>query len=724
MTTFQDIDSEELMQTDDRIVAEAKRRFDFAETYEAHTRQLEREDLKFAYGDSDNEWQWPKDIQDRLEKRVRLTVNKTRQHCLQIINDAKQNKSSMKVRPTGNGATFKSAEIYEGLLRHIEYQSNAQAIYGYATKYQVYSGVGYWRVVTDYASDESFDQEIYLRRVKDPNAVYLDPNVVELDALDAKWAFVFDDMPKEDFAEQYPEFKNVASLNTLSTATNSWIKDKSVRVAEYFRCVPKKDQLLHMTHPVTKARSIVKASTVPPDILQSILDDPTTVTRHIMDTKVEWYLICGDIIIDRRVWPGKYIPIIRLLGDEIEIDSRLERSGHVRYMKDPQRMYNYMSSANVEFTALQGKTPYLAPKKAVESNINDWRSANQKNFAVLTYNHVDEDGTPIPPPQRQEPPQVGAAFIEGLKVASQEMMMASGQYEESFGQKSQAISGKAINARERQGDNATYHFIDQLGISITATAKVIMDLIPKVYDVPRVNKILAQDGTESDVTVNPHVAEAYLEKRSKEGQEVEKIFNPNVGRYSVQADIGPAYATQRQEAFNAITQVLSMNKELTTVIGDLLFKSADFPMADKIAERLERMVPAQAKGDGPSPQDQKMQANIASLTKDIHTLLEDNAKLKIQLKGKDEMRDIDAYDAITKRMSALFKDHQVTPKDFARMMHDMMMQEHAASLTPTLDANAGTLADDAQDQQGNAAAQGGEQVAAQAGQQPPPQGQQ
>jgi chaperonin cofactor prefoldin len=700
MTTFSDLDQEKAMQADDRIIAEAKRRFDYAETYEAHTRQLELEDLKFAYGDSDNQWQWPKDIQDRLDKRVRLTINKARQHCLQVINDAKQNKSSIKVRPTGNGATFKAAEIWEGLIRHIEYQSSAQAVYGYASKFQVYAGVGYWRVVTDYANDDSFDQEIFIKRVKDPKSVYLDPNLVELDALDAKWAFVFDDMPKEDFDEQYPDFRQVASRSTLSTSSQSWIKDKSVRVAEYFRCVPKSDKLLHMTDPATKQRNIVRASKIYDEQLrQQIIDDPSTVVRDIVDTQVEWYLICGDQIVDRRKWPGRYIPIVRLLGDEIEIDSRLERSGHIRYLKDPQRMYNYMSSANVEFTALQGKTPYIAPKQAVEKNLNDWRMANQKNFSVLTYEHVDEDGNQIPAPQRQEPPAVGEAFIQGLQIAQQEMMMASGQYEESFGQRSQAISGKAINERERQGDNATYHFIDQLGISITATGKIIMDLVPKIYDVPRVTKILAQDGTESDVTINPHNTVAYLQQRSKDGKDIENIFNPNVGKYWVQADIGPAYATQRQEAFNAISQIITANKELSLIVGDLLFKSADFPMADKIAERLERMVPAQAKGEGATPQEQEMQANMQALTKDLQTLLADNAKLKIQLKGKDEMRDIDSYKALTERMSILFREHQVTPKDIAAMLHDLMKEEHRVSLQPVVDANDPALEKDAAEEQ-------------------------
>lgn len=675
-----DVFQEELLKGDDRVIAEAKRRFDYAEDYESNARQLELMDIKFAHGDSDNHYQWPYDIRSRLQQKVTLTVNKTRQHCLQIINDSEQNKPSIKIRPTGNGATFEAAETFEGIMRYIEYISNAQAVYLHAIKYQVTSGIGYWRIVTNYAHDDSFDQEIFIQSIKDPRSVYIDPDVKELDALDAKWAFVFDDMPKEDFLKDYPEDRDVMTQTSLSSSSRNWIKDNSVRVAEYFRVTTEKDKLLHITDPQTEQKTVIRASKLSGDLLKEVMDDPNTQSRDIEVDKVEWFLIAGDRIIDRRDWPGKYIPIIRCVGEELEIEGRLHRAGHVRYLKDAQRMYNYWTSAATEAIALQSKTPYIAAKKAIEGSFDQWKDANSKNYSVLIYNHVDEQNNPIPAPQRQGPPQMSQGYVQGMQTASTEMMMASGQYQAAGQSGENEISGKAINERQRQGEMATAHFLSQQAISITATGKVILDLIPKIYDVPRVIKILAQDGEESNVQLDPNAKQAFAQKKSQNEQEAQAIFNPNVGKYWVQADIGPAYATQRQEAFNAITQILIHNQNLTPVIGDLLFKNADFPGADEIAERLERMVPPQAKGE-PAPNagqiamDQKLQQHMQRLTFD-------NEKLRLELKGKDQQKEIDVYEALTKRMQILFEHHQITPKDWALMNHDLVKEEHLASLEP------------------------------------------
>src|SRR5580698_1482470 len=212
-----DLANEEMKDGDEKIIAEAKRRFHYCEEYESRARQLELDDIKFGHGDSDNHFQWPNEIRARLRNKPILTVNKTRQHCLQIINEAAQNPHSIKYRPTGGEATFEAAETLEGLARHIEYKSNATAVYNHARMYQVYSGIGYWRVVTDWADEDSFDQDIFIRRIKDPRCVYIDSNVKEIDGLDAKYAFIFDDMPKEVFKEEYPDYANVPSSTTLDT---------------------------------------------------------------------------------------------------------------------------------------------------------------------------------------------------------------------------------------------------------------------------------------------------------------------------------------------------------------------------------------------------------------------------------------------------------------------------------------------------------------------------
>lgn len=673
-----------------KLIEQAKKDFQRIQDFEGKARKNWNEDIKFANADSENGYQWPNKIRINrdLDDRPCLTINKVRQHCLQIINDAKQNKPSIKIRPTGGKATYESAQAFEGVVRYIEYISNAQTAYDTATVFQVQGGIGYWRIVTDYAGDDTFDQEVFIRRVKDPLTVYLDPDAQEADKSDGKIAFVFDDMLKDDFKAAYPDWVDLVGNAALGNG-DGWIDDKHIRVAEYFKVIKKKDKL-YALEDHKGGTHIVRESKIPEDLKSFIIDVPANRIRAIEDNVVEWYLIAGNRVIEKREWPGRYIPIVPLIGEEVVIEGELDRKGHVRNMKDPQRMYNYWSSSAVEFVALQGKSPWVAPARAIEGLETYWGNANRTNHAVLPWNDIDDEGKPVAAPFKPQAPQMAPAYIEGMKVSAGEMEFVTGQYAPQMGEPSNERSGKAINARQRQGDRSTYHFVDNLGVAIGYTGRILIDLIPKIYDTKRVIKMLAEDGTQDEITVDPHSPEA-LQMAQKQKRKVMSIFNPSVGKYGVEADIGPAYATKREEAFNAFTQLLGQSPQLVGTIGDLMFRFADFPGADKIAERLERLVPPNIKGDGPTPQMQKAAQLIQHLGGLLKTAQNQLTEEKSKSKSFAEKRDIDAYKAFTDRMEVLFKEHQVTPKDLSRMLHELMQQEHSVSLQPPVNAANETL---------------------------------
>jgi hypothetical protein len=680
--------TEKQSEKDKEIIQEAKDRFKYCEEWESTARQRFVDDLKFANGDADNHYQWPDELYSSrdLEQRPCLTINKTRQHCLNIINDAKQNKPSVKIKPVGNEATYEASQVYEGVVRRIEYQSNAQAAYDSATSYQVQAGIGYWRIVTDFSGDDSFDQEIFIRRMKDPLCVYLDPDISEVDGSDAGFGFIFDDMPRDEFERQYPQYKDKVGQAALGN-NDGWIDEDHVRVCEYYRRVEKKDRLMAMTDPSTGQQTIVRASKIPKEILSMVVDDPTTKIREICENEIEYFFIVGDEICDRTIWPGKYIPIVRVIGEETVIDGVLDRKGHTRAMKDPQRMYNYWTSAAAEQVALQGKSPYIAPARAIEGYETYWQNANKENYSVLPYNDVDDTGKEIKGPTRSEPAMMSTAYVEGMKITSEELMAVSGQYQADLGMPSNEKSGVAIQQRQRQGDNATYHFIDNLAIAIRFTGKILIDLIPKIYDTPRLIKIMAEDGVEHHVTVDPNAKAAYIEERAEQGEAIKSIFNPNVGKYDVEADIGPAYATRRQEAFNALSQIIAQSPELMKVAGDLLFKAADFPMAEEVAERLKKLVPSQLLEGGASPEVQALNGQIQQMQQVMQNLAQQLAEEKMKNKNKSSDEKIGAYDAITKRLDVITK-HILTPKDAGQMLHDVMMEEHRTGLQADLQAQA------------------------------------
>lgn len=677
---------EDFLKGNEKILAEAKNRFQHAETWESDFRKAYLDDLKFANADAINMFAWPNAVRRNrdMDQRPCLTVNKVHQHNLHIINNSKQNKPSVKIRPVGDKASFEAADVFEGIVRRIEYISNAQAAYDKATEFQVTCGIGYWRVVTDYASEEvspeAFDQDIFIRRIKDPLNVYLDPDINEIDGSDARFGFIFDNMPLKEFNQKYPKFKDPPVNSSLGESSNSWITVDHARVAEYYRRVEHKKTIVAFVDPTTGETKVLPKKDIPKELLGPLLEDPNTRTREITEPVIEWYLIAGDEIVDKNIWPGKYIPIVRIIGEETIIDGELDRKGHTRALLDPQRIYNYWTSAAVEFVALQGKQPFIGAAAAIEGYETFWETANVINYSVLPYKNRDDDGQEIPPPQRDQPPQFAPAYIQGMQVSANEMQMVSGQYQAVMGEESNETSGKAINERQRQGETATYHFIDNLAHGIRYTGKILLDLIPKIYDTPRVLKILSESGEETVVNLDPKAAQAHEEQRNRITNEVKTIFNPNVGRYDVQADIGPNYGTRRQEAFNAFSQIATQSPQMMSLVGDLLFKSADFPGAEDIAERLHRMVPAQALGEDAPPEIKALQGQVQHLQQITGKLLEELGTTRSDLKNKDEESEVKIYDAITSRMKVLLPT-MINPHDIALEIAQFMRDSQNTDVT-------------------------------------------
>ncbi|RPW28496.1 hypothetical protein IPC756_23450 [Pseudomonas aeruginosa] len=644
-----------MAEKEDEIVQEAKERFKYALDFEDSFRKLFVDDLKFCSADSDNGYQWPNDLRKNREIDARpcLTINKTRQHVLLITNDAKQNKPSVKVQATGGDATYEAAQVFEGVVRHIEYISNAQDAYDTALEHQVQGGVGYWRVVTDYVDDESFDQDIFIKRVRDPLCVLIDPDAKEADASDAKWGFVFDNLKKEDFKRKYPriEVGNDAPLGEGS----DWVTEDHVRVAEYYRCEYVKDELIALPVPDEFGGStiqMIKASEMPADILKAIRGDESIQRRPIQRKTWKWYLIAGGKIVDKKDWPGDTLPIVKAVGEEMIIEGKLERKGHVRNLKDPQRMYNYWTSSAVEQVALQGKQPYIAAAEAIEGFENYYETANVQNYSYLPYNGVDEQGNQIPPPAREQPPVMAAAYINGMQIAGEEMKMVSGQYDPAQGDNPLDQSGVAIRMQQRKSDGATYQYTDNLAKAVRRTGKILIDLIPKIYDTKRVIRILAEDGTESEVTIDPDLQQPMVEEQGPD-ETVNRIFNPSVGKYDVIADTGPSYATRRDEAFEAMSMMMQSDPEFKTVAGDLYFRTANFPMAEELAERFSRLIPDNIKGEGPPPELVQAQQTIEQLQGQLSESLRALADLQRDMNDKSDSNKINEYKAITERMDKL-----------------------------------------------------------------------
>lgn len=666
-------------------VEEAHERCEYGLDYEQNARELYKKDFMFANGDSDNGYQWEDNDRNsrRDDGRPCLTVNKVRQYNFNIINDARQNKAAIKFMPTGNGATFESAKIWNALARNIEYQSNASDAYDTANSLMVQAGWGHVRVVAEYVSPRSFQQRLRIVQVPDTLKVIIDPFAQEKDKSDARWAIIFEDFVRKEFVRLFPKYEKFIAQNAISEGV-TWLTPETVRVAEYFRVVEEPVELVEVEDEDPERLPMLLYRDEIPEKLYAQYEAEGRIgrSRESSRRRVEWFYVVGDTVVEWNEWPGQIIPIATFVAEELIVEGKLDRKSHTRALKDPQRIYNWNTSAGVEYGALQTKTPWLAAAEAIESLEQDWKDANRQNKAVLTYNAFDEQGNPIPKPERIQPPISSPLAMDGAKLAAEEMSMVSGQYESQMGAPSNERSGKAINERQRMGDRSTYHYIDASARAIRFIGKVILDVAPRIYSQAQMLQILAEDGQSLQVKLDPTLAQAYKQEQDENGEIVERVFNPSIGTYDVQADVGPGYATRREETFNALVLLLTQAPQLVGVIGDLLMRSGDFMYADEAAERLRRMVPPQALGQGPSQSEQMMQMQIEKLKQLLGKLSEELMGAKVKLKARDEKRDVEIYRAFTERMKVLEAskvDEKGHALAVAQLIKDMMADSLDAS---------------------------------------------
>ncbi|CAB4172078.1 Phage P22-like portal protein [uncultured Caudovirales phage] len=638
------------------LLETARSRMRIAIAAYSESREDELDDLRFAAGSPDNQWQWPADVLatrgsvqgQTINARPCLTINKLPQHIKQVTNDQRQNRPAGKVIPADDKADIEVAEIFDGIVRHIEYISDADVAYDTACENQVMYGEGYIRVLTEYCDENSFDQDIRIGRIRNSFSVYMDPTIQDPCGSDAQWCFITHEMLTEEFERQFPNANPISTLQSQGVGDQSmsqWVSDNTVRIAEYFYIEHKADTLNMYPGGATAFAGSPEAKQL------EAMGMPVAKTRKVDRQTVKWCKINGYEVLEERDWAGKYIPVVRVVGNEFEVDGRLFVSGLVRNAKDAQRMYNYWVSQEAEMLALAPKAPFIGYGGQFEGYESQWKTANVNNWPYLEVNPdaTDGQGGALPLPQRAQPPMASSGLLQAKAGASDDIKATTGQYDSSLGATSNERSGKAIMARERQTDTGTYHYVDNLARAVRYVTRQIVDLIPKIYDTQRIARIIGEDGETDSAKINPQQQEPVKKIVDQSGIVIEKIYNPSVGKYDVCVTTGPSYMTKRQEALEAMGNLLQGNPDLWKVAGDLFVKNMDWPGAQEMAKRFAKTIDPKLLEDGEDPAIQAANQQIQAMGQEMeqmHTMLQNVSKSM----EAQELK-IKAYDAETKRIS-------------------------------------------------------------------------
>lgn len=584
-------------QEDQDIIAEVKHRFTLSVSADGENHKEALNDLEFLKGN-----QWP-EAQRRTREadgRPCLTVNKLPTFLQQVTNDQRQNRANIKVSPTSMDSNPKTAELLQGMIKHIEYDSSADAAYDTAVNSAAGIGFGYFRLVTDYCDPNSFDQEIRFKRIRNPFTVYFDPASTEPDGSDSQWVLITEKMTKTEFKAKYPDATITVQGFSIAGPGDSnrqdWVWQDMVRIAEYYRIEFEPATLYLLGDGTTTTTAPPKGTAV-------------TKTRPTVLKKVMWRLITPYEILESVEIKCQWIPVFPVYGTEIDIDGKIYRAGLIRNAKDPATMYNFWMTSATEEVSLRPKTPFIGAEGAFEGHEKKWLQANNRSFPYLEYKPTSVDGQLAPPPSRQPMADVPVGVLAMAAHASDNIKQTTGLFDSSLGAAGNATSGKQEIAQQKQGNVANFHYTDNFIRTLRHAGKCIIDMIPHYYDSARLVRARAEDGTVTQHAINTWDAAA------------EAIVNDlSVGKYDVAVTAGPSYATMRAEAADAMVQFGQSWPKLMDIAGDQVVKAMNWPGAEEIAERIARTIPDNIKNnpdDGPAPIPPEAQQQIDELKQQL-----------------------------------------------------------------------------------------------------------
>ncbi len=592
---------------EEAFLAEARERFQQDVDFDRENTDEAKADLKFFAGE-----QWDAEDIKARNGRPCLTINQLPQFVAQVVGDMRVNRPAIKVRPAED-ADKDLASVREGLIRAIEHQSNAQQVYAIAGQAQVACGIGNFRVVLDYATDDAFEMDIKIKSIPSPFAVVWDAFRTEPTGADAGHCFVAEDMPRKTFEALYPEHRpdDLGTDLASELMAGGWNTRDTVRVTEYWIMKERDAEIALLQDGSIKEITKANAAQLEPMIATNARGEP--LRRKSRKRTACMYLITGHAILAKPVeYPISRIPVFRVPGWEVNTGEKTIRFGLVRFARDPTRLKNYWRSVAAEVLALAPKQQWLVHENQ-EGDAEDFRQAHASGDNVLVWSGNV-------PPQRMDPAAVPVALLQEAALNAQDMKDVTGIHDASLGIKSNETSGKAILARQREGDVASYIYHDNLKAAIAQCGMIVNAFIPLVFDTARTVRVLGEDEVQTVKRVN--------DPNDPDSVDLAK------GKYDIVVETGPSYSTKRVEAAESMAQFFQAVPMAGQIAGDLFAMAQDWPMAQDIGERMRRAMPPELVKDKdaePEPPDPAQQAQMQAQQQAMQ-MQQQGAALDLRLK--------------------------------------------------------------------------------------------
>lgn len=646
----------------DDLIKEAREAIATSYEFDRDNRREAVEDLRFVAG-----FQWSQQALSERRGRPIVTINRSGQFLRQVSNPIRQNMPTLKVEPDGKD-DMEGAEVINGIFRRIQYNSSASHVYANAVEHMIACGVGWFRIVSDYTDEESFDQELFIKRIYNPLSVYPDPSSLEPDRSDMNWCVVSEMIPRKAFEAMYPGKKSEGmDTPTNGVAGNSvaWGTQDYVRVAEYWRRKEVQKQIARLSDGQT-----VNITDMPPRQLSFLKANGMILdVRPSKGYAVEMNLVSGaEQLAETYTCPCRWIPVVPVIGAEVPLEQGIYRHGLIRFQREIGRLKNYFLSVAAESMGQQPKAPYTVNMESIKKYKGLWDKANISPTPYLPYDGDKE-------PKRMEPPPLPAGFVQFAQVLTDEEKAATGIYDAALGARSNETSGIAINGRIEQGNQANFHYIDNLEHSLEHTGRILLDMIPKIYDTQRVLRMKGEDGTEKEAAIN-------MPTISDHGEPMMINDLSKMKFKSVRVVMGPSYASRRQEAVNQLAQLVQSMPQIGQLGGDIIVRNMDFDGAEELAERLRSVLPPQVLAITNPEMAQQMQPP--------DPMDDPVVRADVELKAAQAMKTFAEAQAVGFQIDAGMQGDPVDPLQQATS-HAAMIQQQAAATEAHHRANGAAL---------------------------------
>jgi len=651
---------------DEKLLAFARECYDEAAEYWNPYRLLADEWASFLAGD-----QWPQALRALRENDVNgarpcLTMDRTGQYVRQVLNDARQNRSGISVRQASASAHPKAAEVLQDHVRYLEYVSRAHLAYDHALKHSAALGLGWFRLVPVVVDESRNIQELRIRRVPNWRSVLSD-DWSEPDGSDMGFCFITESMRKKRFEKEYP---NVDTQGWEGEYPR-WIESDRIMIAEFLHvCDGSEDYVILEGG---EAMTVENFGAMYPDEMQR-----PEVRGENLGAKikyVEWCKLTANAVLSKTRFPSKYIPVIPVIGNEFWVDDKRCLDGMVKWSLDAQRAYNYARSSDVEVISLAPKVPWVGYEGQFEGHTQKWQLANRANIPYLEAKPItDSAGAVLPLPRREQPP-VASGWQSQAMISAGDIEAGLGMYKAAVGAPSNERSGTALRARRAESDTSTFHYLDNLGISIAHAGRIIVETAAQFNDTQRAIGTLSRESKVGQAFVNPTAQAAHTQ-----AQNGVSIVNLGLGKYDVAVEQGPNFATKKEESVAAMTELARGNPQLVQMIGDLMVRAMDWPDAERIADRLQAMLPpAIQQIEAASNDPEAMKAKLLMAMQKgqqqdqiIQQMQQHIDELAQKAENEDGKLDVQRFDAQTKRLKAI--ETGLSPEDVQQLVVSTIQQ--------------------------------------------------